>query len=272
MRASGVFSWNDWQRSNSASARRMAEQARPQRLASMNRAELLEGSRTLRDAEPDRADGSHRRRRRQCALDHAPVGNPGRAAQRAACFIAVQSRAADLSAAMRAARSRRAMRIRCVSQRRARCRRCAARATIPHGHWHVAGMYREWGRKRRMRVQVLREGHADGRPAARGACRRRVRCARHPATRSGFARHGGVRRRRRLQRLTARVRVAPQPTHPRPPGQSELDFALRCLAGAGRVEHHRAALSPTAIAAGARCNRRLAHRAAASKCSRAISI
>jgi len=33
-----------------------------------------------------------------------------------------------------------------------------------------------------------------------------------------------------LQRLTARVRVAPQPTQPRPAGQSELDFALRCLA------------------------------------------
>jgi ATP-dependent Clp protease ATP-binding subunit ClpC len=33
-----------------------------------------------------------------------------------------------------------------------------------------------------------------------------------------------------LQRLSARVRVAPQPAQPKPATQSELDFAQRCLA------------------------------------------
>ena len=94
----------------------------------------------------------------------------------------------------------------------------------------VAAMYREWGRKRRMRVQVLRDGHADA----------DLQLA--VLAIGGFGAHGILQREaglhvmevpeahEALQRLTARVRVAPQPTQPRPAGQSELDFALRCLA------------------------------------------
>jgi len=94
----------------------------------------------------------------------------------------------------------------------------------------LAGMYREWGRKRRMRVQVLRDGQAgaDAQLAVLAV--------------GGFGAHGILHREaglhimevpeahEPLQRLSARVRVAPQPSQPRPATQSELDFALRCLA------------------------------------------
>jgi ATP-dependent Clp protease ATP-binding subunit ClpC len=93
----------------------------------------------------------------------------------------------------------------------------------------LAGMYREWGRKRRMRVQVLRDGHATDTQLAVLAV-------------GGFGAHGILHREAglhvmevpdahdTLQRLSARVRVAPQPEQPKPTAQSELDFALRCLA------------------------------------------
>jgi ATP-dependent Clp protease ATP-binding subunit ClpC len=93
----------------------------------------------------------------------------------------------------------------------------------------LAGMYGQWGRKRRMRVQTLREGHpADAQIAVLAV--------------SGFGAHGILHREAGLhvmevpdaseafQRLSARVRVAPQPAQPKPAAQSELDFALRCLA------------------------------------------
>jgi len=99
------------------------------------------------------------------------------------------------------------------------------------GAWPLtlAAMYREWGRKRRMRVQVLREGTLA--PEAQIAV----------FAIGGFGVHGILQREAGLhlmetsdqhdnvQRTTARVRVAPQPAQPRPQGQSELDFALRCL-------------------------------------------
>ena len=93
----------------------------------------------------------------------------------------------------------------------------------------LAGMYREWGRKRRMRVQVLRDGHGEG--DAQLAV----------LAIGGFGAHGILQREAGLhvmevpdaeeafQRLTARVRIAPQPAQPRPVAQSEADFALRCL-------------------------------------------
>jgi ATP-dependent Clp protease ATP-binding subunit ClpC len=93
----------------------------------------------------------------------------------------------------------------------------------------LAGMYREWGRKRRMRVQVLREGHESDTALAVLAV-------------SGFGAHAILHREVGLhlmelpdvqespQRLSARVRVVPQPPQPKPAAQSELDFALRCLA------------------------------------------
>jgi len=93
----------------------------------------------------------------------------------------------------------------------------------------LAGMYAEWGRKRRMRMQTLRDGrHADAQPAVLAV--------------SGFGAHAILHREAGLhvmevtdvneafQRVSARVRIAPQPAQPKPASQSELDFALRCLA------------------------------------------
>jgi ATP-dependent Clp protease ATP-binding subunit ClpC len=93
----------------------------------------------------------------------------------------------------------------------------------------LAGMYREWGRKRRMRVQVLRDGQAEADTQLAVLAI------------AGFGAHGILHREAGLhvmevpdaqeafQRLTARVRVVAQPTQPRPAMQTELDFALRCL-------------------------------------------
>jgi ATP-dependent Clp protease ATP-binding subunit ClpC len=99
------------------------------------------------------------------------------------------------------------------------------------GSWPLAlaAMYREWGRKRRMRVQVLREGPLDSQAQVAVFAI------------GGFGVHGILQREAGLhlletsdgqdnvQRITARVRVAAQPVEPRPQSQSELDFALRCL-------------------------------------------
>jgi ATP-dependent Clp protease ATP-binding subunit ClpC len=95
----------------------------------------------------------------------------------------------------------------------------------------LAGMYREWARKRRMRVHVLQAGHgsAEGQLIVLSI--------------TGFgARHILVREaglhvmevpdaRETFNRVTARVRVVGQPAHPKPANQRDVDFALRCLAG-----------------------------------------
>jgi ATP-dependent Clp protease ATP-binding subunit ClpC len=99
------------------------------------------------------------------------------------------------------------------------------------GEWTrtLAGMYREWAKKRRMRAAVLCDG--DGRPfvmAVNGFGAHRI-LAREaglhvlevPGGGGGFERH------------TARVRVAAQPVTPRPPQKADLDHALACLAAAG---------------------------------------
>lgn len=92
----------------------------------------------------------------------------------------------------------------------------------------LSSMYQAWGRKRRMRVQVLRE--ADPRSETQTAI----------LGVGGFGAHGILQREAGLHvmeipdgadnvRVSARVRIAPQPATPRPPSQSPLDFALACL-------------------------------------------
>ncbi|MCW5621158.1 MAG: AAA family ATPase, partial [Burkholderiales bacterium] len=85
-------------------------------------------------------------------------------------------------------------------------------------------MYRDWARKRRLRLAVLRStANAQG-PT-------------HVASVTGFGVHGILLRETgmhvwevpdedsRFERCTARVRIAAQPVGPRPPGGSEADFA-----------------------------------------------
>jgi ATP-dependent Clp protease ATP-binding subunit ClpC len=94
----------------------------------------------------------------------------------------------------------------------------------------LLAMYREWGRRRRMRIQLLHENMADGHaPPTLLGC-------------SGFGVHGILQREAGLhvlevpeadeafQRFTARVRIAPQPPQPKPAAQSDLEFALSCFA------------------------------------------
>ena len=97
----------------------------------------------------------------------------------------------------------------------------------------LGGMYREWGRKRRMRTTVLRDGRADAETqllllAISGfgvhhilSREAGLHLLEVPDTSGGFHRH------------TARVRVVPQPLRPKPVHQSELEFAVACLAAAG---------------------------------------
>ena len=90
-------------------------------------------------------------------------------------------------------------------------------------------MYRAWARKRRVRFALLRTGSAseDGS---------------HLAAVAGFGVHGILAREAGVHvwetpdgqggfdRLSARVRIAPQPMHPRHAADSEAEFAARCLA------------------------------------------
>jgi ATP-dependent Clp protease ATP-binding subunit ClpC len=97
----------------------------------------------------------------------------------------------------------------------------------------LGGMYREWGRKRRMRITVLRDGRTD--PQAQLLL----------IAISGFGVHHILSREAGLHLLevpdanggfhrhTARIRVVQQPLRPKPPQQSELEFAVACLAAAG---------------------------------------
>lgn len=100
-----------------------------------------------------------------------------------------------------------------------------------NGEWpHVlAGMYRQWAKKRRMRTSILSDG--AGKPfvmAVAGfgahhilAPEAGLHLLEVPDARGGFDRH------------TARVRIAPQPVTPRPSQQTELEFALSCLGAKG---------------------------------------
>jgi ATP-dependent Clp protease ATP-binding subunit ClpC len=99
-------------------------------------------------------------------------------------------------------------------------------------------MYGEWARKRRMRSSVLGPGEGT------------AQSAHFVLAVSGFGAHGILAREAGLhvlevpdadggfERHTARVRIVPQPAHPRPANQSELAQALACLA---------AAAAPTAV-------------------------
>jgi len=108
-------------------------------------------------------------------------------------------------------------------------------AAQPDPGWpHIlGGMYREWGRKRRMRVATLRDARSDSDAQL-------ILLAI-----SGFGAHHILSREAGLHilevpdgsggfhRQTARTRVVQQPLRPKPAQQSELDFALACLAAAG---------------------------------------
>jgi ATP-dependent Clp protease ATP-binding subunit ClpC len=121
------------------------------------------------------------------------------------------------------------------------------RGAAPDGEWTatLCGMYREWARKRRMRAALLAGTDASQFVLAI----------------AGFGAHGMLLREAGLHvfetpdsaggfdRQTARVRVAPQPAHPRPLHQSELAQALACLAAGGPpgtaiVRRYRAQPSP----------------------------
>jgi ATP-dependent Clp protease ATP-binding subunit ClpC len=94
----------------------------------------------------------------------------------------------------------------------------------------LSAMYQEWGRKRRMRMNVLRESGSAGSEVQSSVL-----------AVSGFGVHAILQREAGLhvmeipeggdnvQRVSARVRVAAQPAQPRPASQSELEFALACL-------------------------------------------
>ena len=93
----------------------------------------------------------------------------------------------------------------------------------------VAGMYQAWAAARRMKMHLLSDARSRSQIFACG----------------GFGAHGILAPEAGLHghetpddnggftRISARVRVAPQPTRPRPGHQSALDQALWCLGADG---------------------------------------